>query len=236
MSVSDASKTDPLFVQLSTRHNHDEWRIQYEGTSIEALASQIAPGDLSVYEISQRIYDYLDAHVSYSASRTAEVKYPIETLQGGTGDCDDMSFLFASLLRSRGVPSWIELGAMYNSVSNEWVGHAWLGFYMPTHRGGVNVTIDMANHEFLVRGANRFSEWQSDGNGTHLQDYYYPYSYVSSGTVSITDTYTTIDYSTDGTVVVKLGSDGGKIPGFDIIVLPIAIILSLIIVRQTRRK
>jgi hypothetical protein len=125
---------------------------------------------------------------------------------------------------------------MYNSVSNEWVGHAWLGLYMPTHRGGVNVTIDMANHEFLVRGANRFSEWQSDGNGTHLQDYYYPYTYVSSGTVSISDTYTTIDYSTDGTVVVKLGSDGGKVPGFDLIIFPVAVIVALIVMGQTRRK
>ncbi|MFQ6107355.1 MAG: transglutaminase family protein [Thermoplasmata archaeon] len=236
LSISDASKTNPLFVQLSTQYNHDEWRLQYEGTYIETLASQIAPGDLSVYEIAQRIYDYLDTHVSYSPTRTGEVKYPMETLQDGSGDCDDMSFLFASLLRSRGVPSWVELGAMFNSITNEWIGHAWLEFYLPTFTGGLNVTIDMSNHEFLVRGANRFSEWKSDGNGSHLEDYYYPYSYVSIGNPSIEDLYTTIDYSTDGTVVVKLGSDGGAIPGFDLLIVPVAVLVALVLKRQTRRK
>ncbi|MFQ6128188.1 MAG: transglutaminase family protein [Thermoplasmata archaeon] len=238
LSVSDASKTNPLFIKLSTQYNHDEWRLQYEGTPIETLASQIAPGGLSVYEIAQRIFEYLDTHISYSASRSGEVKYPTQTLQDGGGDCDDLSFLFVSLLRARGIPSWVELGAMYNSITNEWVGHAWLNFFMPMYGGGVNVTIDMANHEFLIRGANRFSEWKSDGNSTHLEDYYYPYSYISSpnGTPSIEDTFTTIDYSTTGTVVVKLGSDGGAIPGFDTVIFPIAILVALVLMRQTKRK
>ena len=237
LSVSDASKVDPLFVQLSTQYNHDEWRIQYEGTYVETLAAQIAPGDMPVFEIAQRTYEYLDSHIAYSSSRTGSVKYPMETLQDGSGDCDDMSFLFASLLRSQGVPSWVELGAMLNSVTNEWVGHAWLEFYMPTSTGGVNVTVDMANHEFLVRGANRFSEWKSDGNGTHLEDYYYPYSYVSlGGGASIDDTFTTIDYSADGTVVVKLGSEGGAIPGLDLLLFPVAVLVALVLARQTRRK
>jgi transglutaminase-like putative cysteine protease len=238
LTVSDASKLDPIFNQLSYQHNHDEWRIEYEGTSVETLAAQIAPGNLSVYDIVQRTYEYLDEHISYSSSRTGGVKYPLETLQDQSGDCDDMSFLFASLLRSKGVPSWIELGAMLNSVTNEWVGHAWLEFYMPTATGGVNASIDMANHEFMVRGANRFGEWKSDGNGSHLQDYYYPYSYVSSpsGTPSIEDTFETIDYSADGTVVIKLGSEGGAIPGFDILLLPIAILVALFAVRQTKRR
>jgi transglutaminase-like putative cysteine protease len=238
LTVSDASKTDPLFNQLSSQHNHDEWRIEYEGTSVETLAAQIAPGNLSVFEIVQKTYEYLDSQISYSASRTGGVKYPLETLQDQTGDCDDMSFLFAALLRSRGVPSWVELGAMLNSVTNEWVGHAWLEFYMPTTTGGVTATVDMANHEFMVRGANRFTEWESDGNGSHLQDYYYPYTYISApgGTPSIEDTFTTVDYSADGTVVIKLGSEGGAIPGFDILLLPAAILIALFSIRQTRRK
>ncbi|MFQ5909389.1 MAG: transglutaminase family protein [Thermoplasmata archaeon] len=236
-SVSDASKTNPLFVQLSAQYLHDEWRLEYEGTAVETLASQIAPGDLSVHEIAQRIFDYLDSHVSYSSSRSGEVKYPMETLQDGSGDCDDMSFLFVSLLRSRGVPSWVELGAMFNSITNEWVGHAWLELYLPTYPGGVNVTIDMANHEFLVRGANRFSEWKSDGNGSHIEDYYYPYSYVSTnGRPLIEDTFTTLDYSADGSVVVKLGSDGGAIPGFDMLTFPIAVLAAIVLMHQTRRK
>jgi hypothetical protein len=209
LTVSDASKTDPLFNQLSSQHNHDEWRIEYEGTSVETLAAQIAPGNLSVFEIVQKTYEYLDSQISYSASRTGGVKDP-----------------------------WVELGAMLNSVTNEWVGHAWLEFYMPTTTGGVTATVDMANHEFMVRGANRFTEWESDGNGSHLQDYYYPYTYISApgGTPSIEDTFTTVDYSADGTVVIKLGSEGGAIPGFDILLLPAAILIALFSIRQTRRK
>ena len=238
LTVSDAGKTDGTFVSLSNQYNHDEWRLVYENTYVESLARQVASGNLTVYEIAHRVFEYLDTHISYSSSRTGQVKYPMETLQDGTGDCDDMSFLFVSMLRSLGVPSWVELGAMLNSLTNEWVGHAWLELYVPTRSGGEYVTIDMANDEFFVRGANRFSEWKSDGNGSHLQDFYYPYSYVSSppGTASIGDTFTTVDYSADGTVVVKLGNDGGAIPGFEILLLPFALLMAFGIARHTRRK
>ena len=50
------------------------------------------------------------------------------------------------------------------------------------------------------------------------------------------DTFTTVDYSSDGTVVIKLGSEGGAIPGFELLMIPAAVFLAVILARYTRRK
>lgn len=237
LSVKEAMLLDSTYRSLADRYNHDEWRIQYSNTTIPNITSQITSSSWTVLEDLKAIYDFIHEEVVYNSVRGKEVKTPVETLRDGEGDCDDMSFLLAAMLRSIDIPSWVELGAMHESLGERWVGHAWLEVYLPTRKGGVNVTIDMANSEFLVRGANRFSEWESDGVGEHLEDYYYAYSYVSDGgSAAIEDDYVTLSYNPSGTVLVRLGSDGGKIPCSDVAVfLIIAPVVAAIRRNQTKR-
>ena len=43
---------------------------------------------------------------------------------------------------------------------------------MPAGAGTGWANIDVVNQEFLLRPANRFTEWVDDGNGADLQSYY----------------------------------------------------------------
>jgi hypothetical protein len=68
--------------------------------------------------------------------------------------------------------------------------------------GGGAVCIDVVNREFFVRPCNRFADWEGDGNGSHMEDYYTTLSYRSVDTVQL-------DYSEAYTGSYE--STGGKI-------------------------
>ncbi|TET90920.1 MAG: transglutaminase family protein [Methanomassiliicoccales archaeon] len=238
LTIAEARQYDPVFNSLSAMYNHDEWNIEVSHPEIMSLAAQLTVTGGTVHDNLVSIYKYLDINFEYSTREGGTVKTSSETLRDRAGDCDDMSFLFAGLTRAMGIPSWPELGAMYDSLQGKWIGHGWLEVYIPTTNGGVNATIDMVNDEFLIRGANRFSEFRSDGNEDHLTDYYFSYSYIKgSGTPEISDDYIDLGYHPSGTITMKLGSDGGPVHGLEwLLIIPIAIIVLLIIRRMLIRR
>ena len=94
--------------------------------------------------------------------------------------------LFSSLARAAGIPAWLEFGALYDRNADVWGGHAWVKAYVPLKSGGGGaVCIDVVNREFFVRPCNRFADWECDGNGTHMEDYYNTLSYSSAHSVSL---------------------------------------------------
>jgi hypothetical protein len=96
----------------------------------------------------------------------------------------------------------------------------------------------MVNDEFLVRGANRFSDFKADGDGDHLNDYYFSYSYIPSKfqTPEINDYFVDRGYDTDGTVTVKLGHDGRPVPLFEFLILFIVAIIAIIIILKLAKR
>lgn len=236
LTLAEARQYDPVFNSLSSKYNHDEWQIEVTHPDIMSLAGQLKVSGGTVYDDLVSIYKYLDINFEYSTREGGSVKASSETLRDRTGDCDDMSFLFVGLARAMGIPAWPELGAMYNSFDDRWIGHGWMEVYIPTTGGGVNATIDMVNDEFLIRGANRFSEFKSDGVGDHLMDYYYSYAYIKMGTPQINDDYISRGYSTSGTVTVKLGSDGGPVPGFEWLLIVPAVVVALFVCARRRKN
>lgn len=237
LTMAEAVQYDPVFNTLSAIYNHDEWQIEASHPNIISVARQLEVDGGTVYDNVVSVYKYLDVNFEYGTREGGMVKASSETLQDRVGDCDDTSFLYVAILRAMGVPAWPELGAMYDSITNAWVGHGWLEVYIPTTTGGVNATIDMVNDEFLIRGANRFSDFKSDGDGNHLQDYYYSYAYVPKpGSPQISDEFTNLAYDTSGTVTVKLGSDGKPVPGFECLLIIPAIAIALLICRRRVRQ
>ncbi len=82
------------------------------------------------------------------------------------------------MCRAVGIPSWLAFGALYDTYLGDWGPHAWAEIYVPLASGGGEaVTVDIANGEFLVRNCNRYQEWESDGDGQHLEDYYHTIIY-----------------------------------------------------------
>ncbi|UCD92853.1 MAG: transglutaminase family protein [Methanobacteriota archaeon] len=238
LTISEARQYDPTFNALAAMYNHDEWNIEVSHPEIRSLAAQLTIPDGTVYDNLVSIYKYLDINFEYSTRQGGTVKASSETLRDKTGDCDDMSVLYAGLARGMGIPAWPELGAMYDPMQGHWVGHGWLEVYVPTTNGGVNASIDMVNDEFLIRGANRFSEFVSDGDEDHLQDYYFSYSYIKGvGEPIISDKYVDMGYHPSGTITMKLGSEGGPVYGLEwLIIIPIVLIVLYVVYRIIKRR
>lgn len=92
---------------------------------IDALALDLAAGNTDVLEVVVDILGWVTSRVDY---RNFEVPlYPDETLGDLQGDCDDQAILMISMLRSLGIPAFLQIGVVFSeSISSEtasWEGH-----------------------------------------------------------------------------------------------------------------
>jgi hypothetical protein len=249
MTVEEAMSSDETYQRLVEKYNHREWLIDPTAPEVVSLANQLDTGG-TIYDQIKSIFDYLDKNFDYRTVDRGSVKAPTTTMADGNGDCDDMSFLFIAISRAMGIPSWVELGSLYDEQNKQWIGHAWITLYIPLKEGGSGtVNLDIVNREFLIRTANRFSDWSSDGsysdlNGNgiadedewHLKDYYYMYQYTPQGNTDFTDVSTGLDYKESGTVGVQLGSDR-SIPALDfLMIIPLFIIAYAVVYIMSRRN
>jgi transglutaminase-like putative cysteine protease len=92
---------------------------------IENLALELAAGKTDVLEVVTEILGWVTSRVDY---RNFEVPlYSDETLEDLQGDCDDQAILMISMLRSLGIPAFLQIGVVFSdSISSEtssWEGH-----------------------------------------------------------------------------------------------------------------
>ncbi|MCG7841122.1 MAG: transglutaminase domain-containing protein [Methanomassiliicoccales archaeon] len=159
---------------LQDRYLHEEWQIIIDDPIISELSHQIVGDEDNVYVIARSIYDWMVENVEYpNQIISGEPKSSLQTNEDRRGDCDDQSILFCALARSAGVPAWLQLGALYDRSTGEMGGHGWVQMFMPTEDGGVNVTIDIVNKDFLVWMPNLFCEYTDNGEPDGLRDYYH---------------------------------------------------------------
>jgi transglutaminase-like putative cysteine protease len=239
MDSSESGTVDDIpkgLVDWYGNKTREEWKIMPAHPSVVALSEQLVEGKINVYEKLLAMFDYMNEKFEYETIRGGEPKYCYETLNHFSGDCDDQSVLLVSLARAAGIPSWLEFGALYNKQTESWGGHAWARVYIPYFSSGGHVyNIDIVNDHFLFRDAFRFSEWESDGDGDHLKDYYYSYG----SNFKYDEGYVTrnLRYSSD---TIKIGSDGrpikDSIPGFEVILLVPAILFSAVLMKKKRRN
>ena len=213
----------------------EEWKILPAHPDIVALSNQLTAGKPTVYDKLWAIFEYLNNNFDYVTLRSGAPKFCYQTLYDRSGDCDDQSVLLISLARAAGIPAWLEFGALYSKSENSWGGHAWTKVYIPNYEGGGYwYNIDIVNDQFLFRDAYRFSEWESDGNGSHLEDYY----------MSVGRNFDTSErYITESMEVskktIKIGEDGrpideSSIPGFEGVLVVPALLLVALVMRRRR--
>jgi transglutaminase-like putative cysteine protease len=191
IDAKNSGKRGDIPASYVTRQGGNEWKIEDsqgqptgeykiwpEHPTITGLSNDLTSNSLTVYENVRNVYDYVRNNVEYQTIPGTEPKSCLQTLADGTGDCDDQSILLISLLRAAGIPAWLAFGVLYDQGRDVWGGHAWAEVYMPLVTGtSGSVAIDVVNDEFLVRNCNRLQEWESDGDGEHLSDYYHMLSY-----------------------------------------------------------
>ncbi|MDD1773475.1 MAG: transglutaminase-like domain-containing protein [Methanomassiliicoccales archaeon] len=199
----DVANVSEVPVSLSNEYLHDEWKIISSASSIQSRSDSIVGDERNVYAILESIYEWVTHNIRYpTISGDSDPQSSVETLQSKVGDCDDQAILFSALARAAGVPAWLQLGALYNEIEDQWGGHGWVQAYIPLKSGGgANVTIDTVNGDFLVWKPNRFVDFTDDGNGDHLRDYYYtfyctyePSSYPSGVDPEYTEDYVALSY------------------------------------------
>jgi hypothetical protein len=135
---------------------------------ILATSQAIVGNETNVYQILKAIYDWMTINIDYpQVSTSGEPQSARETLLTRVGDCDDQSILFCSLARAAGVPAWLQMGVLYVSAEGSWGGHGWLQAYVPlASGGGVNVTIDVVNKDFMCSGQPASLTSPTMGTGT----------------------------------------------------------------------
>jgi len=92
---------------------------------IASRAQEVAGGAATVLEALDLLVEYVMGETTY---RNFEVPmYPNATLLDGLGDCDDQSILLISMLRSLGIPSYLQVGVYIHpsidDTDTSWDGH-----------------------------------------------------------------------------------------------------------------
>jgi len=107
----------------------------YESTGmkyIAELAAQIRGNDTNVLSIIAKAVEFISERVEYPyGEELRPPQYPNQTLPSpglrGKGDCDDQSSLLITMLRSLGIPSYLQTGGIvsgsYSTVGSTWGGH-----------------------------------------------------------------------------------------------------------------
>lgn len=107
----------------------------YDSTSLKYiadLAAQVKGNDTNVLRIISNMVRFIGERVEYPyGEELRPPQYPNQTLPSpelrGRGDCDDQSALLITMLRSVGIPSYLQTGGIvskdYSTFGSTWNGH-----------------------------------------------------------------------------------------------------------------
>jgi len=189
--IEDSLDVDAIPSNLKQQYNHNESiRVYDEQTgnyinkdviephAFQHLTQKLTQNDTNVLEKLRTIYDIIVGNFQYKTQRSGSPSSAVETWNKKEGDCDELSFVFVSMARSIGIPARVEYGLVY--LQNSWGPHAWISAPIPTSKGiiwvNIDVTVEVGGENvgrgFLIRNADRLTEWCEDGNSQHLTEYY----------------------------------------------------------------
>lgn len=131
--------------------SHTHWDADYVAS---VIASYCTPNYTEIKQLSEAIKskclnqndseEVVNALLSFTQAIGYRVeiidltKYPMETIFD-QGDCEDLSVLFGSLVVSLGFEAILAVINYYDTVEEQWFGHACIGVYLnftPTHHLG----------------------------------------------------------------------------------------------------
>ena len=140
LSLSTAGTVSDIPSPLVSEYTASTETFWANDTAIAALARSLTAGEPTVLGKVARLVKWFNTNVTYANNEIP--LYPNQTLTHRQGDCDDQSILLISMLRSLGIPAYLEIGIVFNSgISGDdtvWDGHlsiketglAWHGWAM----------------------------------------------------------------------------------------------------------
>lgn len=144
------------------------------------------------------------------------------------GDCEELSYLFESMSRSIGIPSWTQYGLLIQQQGGTiTIGqHAWVQTYIPLLNGSgeyvnIDLTVEVGGHDlgrgFLVKYPNALTEWTDNGNSTDMVAYHDLLEYPSFGlgTISTNETDYVFTFNQEGIININTSSTPLYLPEVD---------------------
>lgn len=111
ISESKSGVLDEIPSHLVQEYTSAEGPWAFNDPRIRDLAQEIAGNETGVLKIVTELIDWIKENIDYE---THEVPvYANQTLNDGFGDCDDQAILLIALLRTLGIPSYLQIGAIY---------------------------------------------------------------------------------------------------------------------------
>lgn len=96
-----------------------------DNSNLRMLAHSLAGSETRVLTIVKKLVDWIHDNIEYYSAEVP--RYPNETYTLRQGDCDDQAILLITLCRILGIPAYLQIGAIYDILSNSndtyWEGH-----------------------------------------------------------------------------------------------------------------
>ena len=167
----------------------------------------------NAYAFSRAAFDYMHAMISYDRDAPDPPRSGPECLTASTGDCDEQTSAYFSILRARGVPGWYAYGILGDPFFSDegWEAHAWGYIQLPLSDSWceernivlqtcfVEAQVDVVNNKWLLSTPTAYIDWieKHDPSFELLNKYFRPLSgngdagrgqpdFATLGTVEIT--------------------------------------------------
>ena len=167
-------------------------------STADVIASSLPEGRSdNAYAFSRATFDYLHAYVSYDRNAPAPPRSGPACLTAGTGDCDEQTNAYFSILRTRGIPGWYAFGVLGDPFfsSEGWEAHAWGYIQLPLKDSWceerniviqtcfVEAQVDVVNNKWLLSTPTAYLDWieVADPSGEMVYDYFHPTQVISVG-------------------------------------------------------
>ena len=98
---------------LVDEYTRGEGSWQTSNQQLVPLALSLKGSETNVLAIVKNFIEWIEAHISYPQSRHENPFYPNQTYALREGDCDDQAILLITLCRIVGIPSYLQVGCIY---------------------------------------------------------------------------------------------------------------------------
>jgi hypothetical protein len=124
-SLSDAGSSSDIPRSLVDAYSVATETFRSDDPVIASIARDVVGDSDTVLGSLDLLIEYVTGEITYYNFEVP--RYPNTTLSEGLGDCDDQSILLISMLRSLGVPAYLQVGIyIHSSIDDDqtnWQGH-----------------------------------------------------------------------------------------------------------------
>ena len=200
LQLSDLQLLYPEIVQQYTQQQGNQTNVYIDPSDPEILSIvddvKTQAHTNNSFLLAKAFFVWLKGHTTYQVHpNDPSVQSARETLEKGTGDCDDLSFVYISLCRSAGIPSRFIRGFLLSKESNTTataIPHAWSEVFVggsvgnngwiPVECACCTTSVETDVHQnFGVENAFHLRLFEDDGSNLSFETSLTGIAYVTYG-------------------------------------------------------